>query len=248
MTDQQVLNIHSEPLRQNHGFLKIALRTFLTIAFPILIVLIIVRLIMTPVFLSLEYNRSDFPADFYGLTREQRLEYAPFAIDYLFNDADVTFLGDLNFPDGSPLFNERELRHMRDVKVVTQYAFGIALVLGVVYVAVLAFLWQRGWRTTIRQGLFSASLLTLGVIFAIVFVAILNWEFFFTAFHTLFFEDDTWYFAYSDTLIRLFPEQFWFDSALVIGGITTLISVMVLFVTWRWKNQEIKPFDRPISQ
>ena len=248
MTNEPILTAPDTSLRQNHAVLKFILRTFLTIAFPLLVVLVIVRLIMTPAFLTLEYNRPGFPADFYGLTREERLEYAPYAIDYLFNGEDVTFLGDLTFPDGTPMFNVRELRHMHDVKIVTQIAFGAALVLGISYAVVVIFLWRRGWRTTLRQALFSASLLTLGIIFSIVFVAVLNWDFFFTAFHTLFFEDDTWYFAYSDTLIRLFPEQFWFDAALLIGGLTVLTSLIILGVTWRWKSQELHTFDTPIAQ
>jgi integral membrane protein (TIGR01906 family) len=37
---------------------------------------------------------------------------------------------------------------------------------------------------------------------------------FFTLFHSLFFEGDSWLFAYSDTLIRLFPLRFWQDAFL----------------------------------
>jgi uncharacterized membrane protein len=31
----------------------------------------------------------------------------------------------------------------------------------------------------------------------------------FVGFHQVFFDAGTWTFAYSDTLIRLFPERFW---------------------------------------
>jgi uncharacterized membrane protein len=37
---------------------------------------------------------------------------------------------------------------------------------------------------------------------------------FFSAFHSLFFEGDSWIFLYSDTLIRLFPIRFWQDAFL----------------------------------
>jgi integral membrane protein (TIGR01906 family) len=42
---------------------------------------------------------------------------------------------------------------------------------------------------------------------------------FFTAFHQLFFEGDTWLFLYSDTLIRLFPLRFWQDAFLLAAVI-----------------------------
>lgn len=38
-------------------------------------------------------------------------------MNYLTNDEGIEFLGDLKFPDGSPVYNERELHHMVDVKV-----------------------------------------------------------------------------------------------------------------------------------
>lgn len=206
---------------------------FLVVVFPLLLVLIGVRLLMTPAFLTFEYNRAGFPEDFFGFTREERLEYAPYAIAYLLNGEGIDFLGDLKFDDGTPLYNARELRHMVDVKVITQAAFTVAIVLGLLALGAAAFLWQRS-RAHLRLALLQGSMLTLGIIVAIVVVAVFNWEFFFTGFHTLFFEGGTWYFEYSDTLIRLFPEQFWFDSALLIGGVTTLTALGVLFVTWWW--------------
>ena len=46
---------------------------------------------------------------------------------------------------------------------------------------------------------------------------------FFTGFHKLFFEGDSWLFFYSDTLIRLFPIRFWqdaflFAAVIALGG------------------------------
>ena len=55
------------------------------------------RLLMTPIFLSFEYNRADFPADYYGFMREDRLRYAPLA-------AEAAWLGaGHSFPAGQSL-------------------------------------------------------------------------------------------------------------------------------------------------
>jgi integral membrane protein (TIGR01906 family) len=124
---------------------------------------------------------------------------------------------------------------MRDVKVVTQYAYLFASVGGVIAIASMIFLWRENHKA-LRQALFSGAILTLGIIAAIVVIAILNWDFFFTEFHTLFFAGGTWRFEYSDTLIRLFPEQFWFDAALTIGSMTVLAAMSILILTWRWKT------------
>ncbi|MDX1994875.1 MAG: TIGR01906 family membrane protein [bacterium] len=218
----------------NRG-LRWTARLFLTLAVPVLLVLFSVRLVMTPLFLQLEYNRPGFPEDDYGFTREDRLRLAPYAVNYLLNDADIGYLGDLTFPDGSPLYNERELRHMEDVKVVTRAAFTFLIILSLgaaVVTAVLAY--RAETRRDLRTGLMQGSILTLSIIGTIIVVAIAAWDFFFTAFHEVFFESGTWRFLYSDTLIRLFPEQFWFDAALTIGGLTTLGAVVIFVSMWRW--------------
>jgi integral membrane protein (TIGR01906 family) len=205
--------------------------TYIAIALPGLILLISIRLIMTPLFLQLEYTRPGFPDDYFGFTISDRLAYAPYAVDYLLNDAGIAYLGDLRFPDGKPMYNARELKHMRDVKTVTRVAYLIALIGGVIAGSAALYLW-RSDRTTLWMTLFHGSMLTLAVIVAVVVVAVINWDFFFTGFHSIFFASGTWRFEYSDTLIRLFPEQFWFDTALTIGVLTSLSALFILILAW----------------
>lgn len=208
------------------------LRLYLTIAFPFLLVMIFVRIIMSPLFIQVEYNRPGFPQDYYGMTTQERLQYAPFALQYLLNGEEISYLGDLRFPDGSEMYNARELHHMRDVKVVTQYAFMSAVIVGILAAIAVYILWRSN-RPTLYAALLTASRLTIGLIAAIVIISIVSWDTFFTTFHTLFFAGGTWQFAYSDTLIRLFPEQFWFDAAIIIGGSTLLIALVTLFTLSR---------------
>ncbi len=207
-----------------------AAHLYLVVAFPLLLVLLAVRLVMSPLFLQIEYNRTDFPADPYGFTREDRFTYAPYALDYLLNGAGIEYLADLQFADGTALYNANELRHMRDVKTVTQIAFGGALIGGIVAAAAAFYLYWRG-EGRLRHALFVGALFTVALIVAIVILAVFNWEFFFVTFHQLFFQSGTWYFPTSDTLIRLFPEQFWFDAAIVIGSLTLGVSLLVLALT-----------------
>jgi integral membrane protein (TIGR01906 family) len=181
------------------------------------------RLLLTPLFLQVEYRLPYFPPDQYGFTQEDRLHWAPYALKYLVNQADISYLGELSFADGSPLFNERELSHMQDVKGVTQSALGfwygsLALLVGLA-------VWARfgGWWTVFLQGLRRGGWLLVGLVVAVgTFGALAFWQFF-TLFHNLFFEGDSWLFYYSDTLIRLFPIRFWQDVSLaaamiVVGG------------------------------
>lgn len=208
----------------------------LILSVPLLLVLLGSRLAMTSAFLYFEYNRPGFPDDAYGFTREDRLEYAPYALDYLVYNKNITYLSDLTFPDGAPLFNERELAHMEDVQTVTWIAFNSLAFGGLFFVVSIIGLWQvnPGIATNILGW---GSLLTFAGIGVIVIVAIAAWDFFFTAFHQMFFESGTWRFYYSDTLIRLFPEQFWFDAAIFIGAFASAVAVAIGIIASRQRRK-----------
>ena len=194
---------------------------------PLALIGLGIRALLTHTFLKIEYNMPYFPPDQYGFTKEDRLKWAPYALDYLVNSEDISYLGDLKFDDGSPLYNERELSHMEDVKRVTRGALNVWYI----SLALLVMLGIWSWRghfdyaqhgmQAYRLGLMRGGWLMVslaGAIGLIVVVGILIdpnvfWNFF-AGFHSLFFEGDSWLFLYSDTLIRLFPIRFWQDAFL----------------------------------
>ena len=192
-----------------------------TLLIPLALIGLGLRLLLTPVFLRVEYNLPYFPADSYGFTTADRLKWAPYALEYLVNNADISYLGDLKFEDDTPLYNERELSHMADVKRVVKGALTAWYVTLVVLLGLG--LWSRfgSWEQAYRQGLMRGGWLMVGlaaVIGVIVLVGIainpnVFWNFF-AGFHSLFFEGDSWLFYFSDTLIRLFPIRFWQDAFL----------------------------------
>ncbi len=216
----------------------LALRLLLTLALPPLLALTSVRLVMSELFVQIEYHRPGFPADRYGFSRDDRLHYAPFAVRYLHNDAGISYLADLTFPDGSPLFNERELQHMADVKTVTRAAFQVHTALLVASgVSALLLARHRATRRALWRALGDGGLLTIALILVLAALVVASWDLFFDGFHTLFFEGDTWVFRTSDTLIRLFPEQFWFDAALTVAFLTVSGSMLAMIVAWRMERR-----------
>src|SRR5438552_15740472 len=108
--------------------LQAILSILVTLVVPVLLVMLCVRLVMTDTYLQLEYNKPDFPPDGYGFSLQDRLHYAPFALNYLLGSDGIDYLGKLTFPDGRPLYGERELQHMVDVKKVFT---GVLIVLSV---------------------------------------------------------------------------------------------------------------------
>lgn len=212
-----------------------------TIGVPVLLILGTVRLAMTPQFLSFEYQRPDMHDDLYGFTLEDRLRWGPLGIEYLVTDADISLLGNLQFENGNPMFSERELDHMADVKVVTRAAFFVlAAALMIVPLSAL-YLWRSGRRSQLREALLRGAIFTLGGIVAVVFGAIVAWDMFFSLFHQLFFADGTWIFYTSDTLIRLYPEKFWFDTALIIGIAVIGGALLIVGLTWWSWRRDVQP-------
>ena len=197
---------------------------------PLALIGFAIRILLSPLYYTIEYNMPYFPPDDYGFTKADRLKWAPYAVSYLTNSADISYLGDLKFDDGKPLYNERELSHMADVKRVTKGALN-AWYVSLALLAVLG-AWARfgQWGQDYRLGLMRGGWLMVGlavVIGVIVVVGIavnpnIFWNFF-AGFHSLFFTGDSWLFQFSDTLIRLFPIRFWqdaflFAAVIALGG------------------------------
>lgn len=244
--------VTASPQSTSLSIIRSVSRTLITIAIPIILTVLAVRGVMSTWFLQLEYNRPGFPADTYGFTMQQRLTYAQPAIDYLLTPtADIAMLGELRLPSEQVppdvcipaseddtlcnMYNPRELRHMEDVHLITQYTYRIGIISALLGAIATIYLW-RTYKPDLRAGLFGGSVLTLGIIGTIIVLALTSWDTFFTGFHSVFFEGDSWLFRYSDTLIRLFPEQFWFDAALLIGTLVTLGALIVLAITYWGKN------------
>ena len=197
--------------------LRNALAWAVALLVPVALVLTAVRLLMAPAYVRIEYSMPGFPPDPFGFTREDRLYWSRIAVDYLTNDQGISFLGDLRFEDGTPVYNERELRHMVDVKNTVRAALSVwYLSLGLLLVLGVGALLTRNGEA-FRLGLSRGGLLTVLLLAAIILFVLLAFGVIFVAFHNVFFAPGTWTFLYSDTLIRLFPERFWRDTFIAIG-------------------------------
>lgn len=193
----------------------------ITLLIPFVLIGLAIRVLLSPLFYKTEYSMPYFPPDEYGFTKTDRLKWAPYAVDYLLNDEDISYLGDLQFDDGTSLYNERELSHMKDVKRLTQGALrGWYLSLAVL-LALGVWAWSSGWWDTYRLGLMRGGWLMIGLAVTISLIVVVGialnpnvFDVFFAWFHSLFFEGDSWLFLFSDTLIRLFPIRFWEDAFL----------------------------------
>lgn len=222
MTDRRVVTI---------------IRWAVVVAMPFLLTIAMMRLVIawdSPSYPEWEYGR--IAPDRYGFTDAERLELAEATLAYLREtepaDEVIFMLEDLRLPGtNDPLYNEEEIGHMIDVKNVADSFRRIMWVLGVVVVGGLGFL-LAGPQTR-REGykaLFHGGLLTAGILLVMGLLVAVAWNFVFVQFHEILFPPGTWTFAFEDSLIRLFPEQFWFDFGLLWTGGIFVMGVVIAAV------------------
>lgn len=208
----------------------------IAVFFPVMLLAAAIRAVATPMFLWVEYYRPGFPADAFGFSAEDRMTYGSYAVDYLLNFASPRYLGDLVTPDGDPLYLASEVSHMADVKMVLGIAFLSAVGMALLSIAGGIYLARR-CPGGIRRALFAGALATLALIAGLLVAAVLAWEQFFTQVHSIFFSQGNWTFRLDDTLIRLFPSQFWMDAGGSVAGIVLLACVITLVFTWPTKTR-----------
>lgn len=216
------------------------MQVLLAVCFPVILLVLAVRAVASPLFLWVEYNRPGFPGDGYGFSTDDRMTYGSYAVDYLSNWAGPRYLGELVDRSGDRLFEDGEVSHMADVKLVILSAFGAGVLLILLSLIAVLYLRRRS-PGGVRRGLFAGSIITLVIIISLGVLAVLGWEQFFAQFHSVFFASGTWTFSLQDTLIRLFPAQFWVDGGIVIAGLVLLASLVTLILTWPTRKRRGLP-------
>ena len=216
------------------------MQVLLAVCFPVILLVLAVRAVASPLFLWVEYNRPGFPGDGYGFSTDDRMTYGSYAVDYLSNWAGPRYLGELVHRSGDRLFEDGEVSHMADVKLVILAAFGAGVLLILLSLIAGVYLRRRS-PGGVRRGLFAGSIITLVIIISLAVLAVLGWEQFFAQFHSVFFASGTWTFSLQDTLIRLFPAQFWVDGGIVIAGLVLLASLVTLILTWPTRKRRGLP-------
>ena len=212
---------------------RVIIRVLVVIAMPFFLGLTNIGLIISPAYPRMEYAKESFPADNYGWTQAERLDLALAAVHYLQRPQpaeEVIFLLEDQVIPGTdePLYNEREIGHMVDVKKVTDGIGRVRFVAAAIVLLGLAvLLWNRPTRREGYRAILHGGITTTAILLALALFILVAWSVFFTQFHELLFPPGTWTFSYSDSLIRLFPEKFWFDVGIILSVGTLIEGVIV---------------------
>jgi integral membrane protein (TIGR01906 family) len=223
------------------------IQALVILAMPIFLLLTAGRLVINTWYLGYEYGKPDFPLDDYGFTQAQRVELATGSIRFLQSsdpaEVAIKILADQQLPGfGRPLFTNSELSHMMDVKRFTDILWRVQTIAGLIAIGGLILLLAiKGTRREGYRALFWSGVFTTGLLLFLTFFVLVSWQMFFVTFHELFFPPGTWTFDFSSSLIRLYPDQFWFDAGTLITVGTLLVGIGITAAGYVLSRRTARP-------
>jgi integral membrane protein (TIGR01906 family) len=194
------------------------------IATAIVIVTITILPFLTPQWVAFEQGRAQATAWTGYTTQELRT-----ATDAILSDLILGGRFDVQV-NGQTVLEPREQAHMSDVRTVFRGLWILAIIsIGVLIVASRRPDRARMWRS-VRNGArgLAVAVVALGV------VGLVSFDQLFETFHEIFFPAGSFLFdPRTDKLVQLFPFDFWQETALVVGAVIIVVSIVVAFVAGR---------------
>lgn len=141
-----------------------------------------------------------------------------------------------------PNFNEREIKHMEDVKILFKYGFifkDVFLILSILAILIL-FIYKE-IKIGIK-GVFYGFFIWWGLILLLALLSMVDFTKYFTYFHLIFFDNDLWLLdPNTDLLIQMLPEEFFISifKRIVLFFVSFLSIIQIIsFVLLRKGNDD----------
>ena len=159
------------------------------------------------------------------------------------------FNSDEEFVDIS-IYNQRDIAHLKDVKGLIQLVYRLQFI-ALAYIAVYIlfnFLLLGGafWRQLARR-LIWGSWATIALLAILGFIALVSFDQFFLIFHLVSFRNDLWQLYPGDKLLAMFPEGFFRDAALFIGGAVIVEAIVIWAAAWVFLRRRGKAKPEPVT-
>ncbi len=210
--------------RASLSYKKVAAFLALLIS-PVVFIGLPLRVAFSEWFIEWEYSKPDFPEDPYGMDREYREYLAKLGLKAVTTEKGMEEFRRAKLPDGRRAFNEREIKHMEDVREILKVTFPV------IYVSVPVFLFLlvlTGSTSAAGKVLVGGSLITLGILTLVLAFSLIDYELAFEVFHNYLFDPYSWRFRETDTLLRIYPMKFWFDGTIFVITASALLSFLSL--------------------
>jgi integral membrane protein (TIGR01906 family) len=235
--------------------LRLLPSTLFIAAFLVMLVTTNVRLAFNSLELyEWEFARQGVPR-VTGLTLEQLSDAGGQIRDY-FNsateplDARVTVDG-----KSVPLFTEREVLHMADVKQLVQRVYRLqegCLLFLFLWITLGFFIQGSDFIPRMQRLLLQASVLAMVIVGVAGFAAMVAFQPLFLLFHRFSFANNLWILdPETSFLLRMFPQQFWVEATVLIGASTiaeALAMALLLTTIGWWRQRQIRAAQRKTPQ
>jgi integral membrane protein (TIGR01906 family) len=210
----------------------------LVVAMPVFLITLGLRIAFNSSWLY-NYSFSHYSADkVTGIDIEQ-LKTAGKDIRSYFND-DRELLDTTVVVAGvkDPLFNQREILHMKDVKdLVRGLVYGGLWASGIyflVFIVCAYALWKNRMPIALAKGLLWGSALTALLLLVTGLAVLVGFDAVFTQFHVISFSNTLWQLDPSrDHLLQMFPQEFFRDAVLMVAGGCLLASLIIGGLTYQ---------------
>lgn len=213
------------------------LSLIITLGVPIALILANVFLFMNPTWLAFQYSQPDFPSSV-RFTPQERYRLASESIEYVRGNRTLAQFSALG------VYDDREIKHMVDVReLVDKVKIVLPLIAILIIACLVALARKKETRALAARGLLNGAMLTIGLFVAVGLFAAVGFQTFFTLFHKIFFEGDTWLFNSTDSLIQFYPLPFWFATSIGLVATTLGEAIIIGLIGWRWKTQGTKRSD-----
>lgn len=208
---------------------------------PLFLLTSSIRLLTTDYYLGYQYRKLDI-VEKTGLSQTELDNITHKLLKFLISSAKFPAIDIKRGSIRKPVFNSREIAHLYDVQRVFKVVFAVQKITGLYLLFCLGLALFPPWRR--KFGLFAfyifiGCLISLFLISLLVLSVFFQFGSFFDKFHQAFFLAGSWLFGPRDTLIQLYPEQFWSNAArttifltlsstIVLGTLSGLISYRLL--------------------
>ena len=201
---------------------------WIAVATPLTILALTIPLFLNPIWVGFEQGRARATA-WTGLS-ETDLKAVTDSIlaDLVFGppDFDVAIAG-------TPVLDEREREHMRDVRGVFIGFFALAIVASI-SALVIAARRHGGERVLTWRAVQGGALGLIASLIVGAFISFFAFDALFETFHRIFFPSGSYDFdPATERLVQLFPFQFWQETAIAVGVVSIVIAMLVALLAAR---------------
>ena len=219
-------------------------------AFCVMLVLLITSVeavaYWTPGYYEKEYTKYQVLEDLPEMTMEDLLTVTDEMMAYLRGDREDLHVFTTMGGEYREFFNEREIAHMEDVRNLFIGGLWIRRISILILVVLAVCFYLQGKKDPERRKFLKRMIpfslcIGTGVFFALALMVggIISTDFskYFVVFHRIFFNNDLWILdPATDMLINIVPEPFFMDTALRIGILFAVMTLLFLsgnFLLWK---------------